>query len=113
MASLDDNKCLICKQEIDNKEKCCAIHGGTLSVDYFKGGHEAVFYENENEPPEALICKGCTAEHIRFLLHGRALLEASKEALERLQIGNYAGEENPYINTLEIAIAKIEGSKKP
>ena len=75
MASLDDNKCLICKREIDNNEKCSAMLDGTLGVDYFKGGQEAIFYENDNEPPEVLICKKCEGEHWR-LLTGRAHTDA-------------------------------------
>jgi len=116
MASLDDNKCVICSREIDNKEKCRVLQDGTLEVDHYsEDGQEkveAIFYENENEPPEALICEGCEAEHVRLVIHGRELVEACKHVRNNL-IGESEENFEHEIAHLDYAIAKIEGSKKP
>lgn len=108
-----NDKCALCHRDILNKEECCALMDGRLSVDYYKGGNEVIFYENDDQGDSVLICNDCTARHIKLMVHGEELVRACKDVLGWYRERNLMNG-TPFhaiLEQIEEAIAKIEGSK--
>ncbi|MCK5563670.1 MAG: hypothetical protein KAJ07_00350 [Planctomycetes bacterium] len=80
-AAMTEKTCLFCKREFDEKDRCYAVLEGSIRLDC----DDVLFYENEDEPPDILVCKECYPKWADMGIYGQRNINRLGRALAVLE----------------------------